>query len=103
MAKGPKFTIELPEDLLKVELDQVIRERIAAITDEYIERVAHEIIQKKLDRLNLEAVAEKATENLFKKEFGEVKRYNSQYAQVLHNTAVDLLQKQLQLSGIKKE
>jgi hypothetical protein len=94
-----KLFIELSEKDVQVRVDELLGERIASITDAFLNEKVSEIVDKKLVRyLNSEAMA-KQSKALLIEAFGEPGQFGSEYMNILRAEAYKLLQDQHKYNG----
>jgi len=96
-----KLILELSEKDVQIKLDEAIGERVAKITDNYIGQKVAGIIDKKLERVDMEKLFKEASEKLIKQQFGEPSSFNGKYGQVLREEACKLLTERLNKDGLK--
>ena len=91
-----KLNIELSEKDVQIKLDEFLGERIASISNEYIETKVKEVVDKKIDRLGIERIIQQVAKMLFVEKFGDPTRsYNNNYEDILKNEAYKLIEQKL--------
>jgi len=95
-----KLILELNEKDIQIKLDEALGERVAKITDNFISQKVAEVIDTKLERVNIESLLKEAAAKIIKTQFGEPATYNLNYAKLLREEACKLLTERLNQKGL---
>jgi hypothetical protein len=95
-----KIFVELSEQDIQIKLDELLGKRISEITDKFIEDKVEVVIDKKIERLDLDKIMLKAAIRLLTEQFGHPGQYNGKYNAMLREEACKILNDKLKHNAL---